>query len=78
MLLLAASAGCPAVARDWFAALRPTEQNKSLETQEPVGTPSPEWHLFKQLYAATRAGLNSKLTEDRLTIWLNRVERFTF
>ena len=78
MLLLAASAGCPAVARDWFAALRPTEQNKSLEPQEPVGTPSPAWPVFKQLYAATRAGLNSKLTGDRLTIWLNRVERFTF
>jgi hypothetical protein len=78
MLLLAASAGCPAVARDWFTALRPTDQDKSLNPRELPGSPSKEWIDFKKMYTATKEGLNPKLNEDRLKTWLNRVERFTF
>jgi hypothetical protein len=78
MLLLAVSAGCPAVARDWFAVLRPTDQDKSLNPRELTGNPSKEWLEFKKMYAAIKGDLNPQLTEDRLTTWLNRVERFTF
>ena len=78
MLLLAASAGCPAFARDWFKILRSSDKKLAPKLNATAGSQTKEWDIFKELYDENRAGLNSTLTPDRLKIWLSRVERFTF
>jgi predicted KAP-like P-loop ATPase len=78
MLLLAAAAGYPAVARKWFDVLRknttPTEFDVSKE--DIVST---NWGQFKMAYDEYTSKQDSKLLNQALLVkWLDRVERFTF
>lgn len=75
MLLLAAAAGQPAVAREWFGLLR-TAQGTLPEHAD--GTNSVDWVVFRKLYYENvdRAGFS--VTNELLAKWLDRVERFAF
>jgi len=76
LLLLAASAGCPAVSRDWFAILS-KDAPITLSGNEH---PEYEWSSFARLYNDTVSHLGQPLQQhqQRLGEWLSRVERFTF
>jgi predicted nucleic acid-binding Zn-ribbon protein len=78
MLLLAAAAGFPAVARSWFAALREMDPHTVLSSEDVVDCKLPEWERFKGVYIKTLAGMTQSLSNELFSTWLDRVERFTF
>ncbi len=67
MLLPAAAAGHPAVARDWFATLQGAAASDSIE-----------WPLFKRAYDKLVSDKNFETSGDLLETWIHRVERFAF
>jgi hypothetical protein len=73
MLLLAAAAGHPAVARQWFAVLR--ERMPHEVPSSDVEADADGWQQFKSMYERT-VGLGAP-TEARTT-WIDRVEQFAF
>lgn len=78
MLLLAAAAGYPAVAREWFAELRKGEPRTLLSGKTAWGTDPAAWNQFKRVHKATFTKLVMPLTKTIVVKWLDRVERFTF
>ncbi len=74
MLLLAAAAGYPAVARGWFAKLLATDPAELFEEQAV----DPGWLQFKQVYDATFGHFTTPLSHELFFKWINRVERFAF
>jgi hypothetical protein len=74
LLLLAASAGCPAVSPDWFKTLRKNGIG-ALSTAEHQGR---EWTSFANNFNDTVKTIGPTLDQNRLCEWLGRVERFTF
>lgn len=77
MLLLAAAAGYPAMAREWFERLRTTAPAE-LFLGEDGSVGEPAWLQFKKVYNAIFAHIRTPLTRDLLIIWVDRVERFAF
>jgi hypothetical protein len=77
MLLLAAAAGYPAVARDWFKFLRTLEDSSSLQNLNNSNT-DPGWKKFQELYQKTLVGQTPNLTPEIFHTWLDRVEIFAF
>ena len=73
MLLLAAAAGHPAVARDWFDRLRA----QGPDAFTPSDEDDPAWSKFRDAHAATFNG-TAPLTPEQVAKWLPRVERFAF
>jgi KAP family P-loop domain len=74
MLLLAAAAGYPAVARSWFAKLIRTNPAELFEEQAD----DPEWSQFKKVYEATFGHFTTPVSHEIFIKWINRVERFAF
>jgi hypothetical protein len=77
MLLLAAAAGYPAVARTWFERLLDTPPAE-LFTEEHDPETDPAWLQFKKVYEATFSHITSPVTKDLFAKWVDRVERFAF
>lgn len=77
MLLLAAAAGHPAVARQWFESLRTLDDFSSLQNLKQPET-DPGWPRFQKLYHETRVDQTPNLTPELFCKWLNRVEIFAF
>jgi len=71
MLLLAAAAGYPAVARSWFARLLATPPAELFEKQAN----DPGWSQFKKVYDAT---FTTPLSHEVFIKWIDRIERFAF
>jgi hypothetical protein len=76
MLLLAAAAGYPAVARDWFATLRNAD-SIALVMDDPERADE-AWAQFHKVYSANFGRTAPPPTKELLAKWLDRVERFTF
>ncbi|HEY3038674.1 MAG TPA: hypothetical protein VGJ66_08045 [Pyrinomonadaceae bacterium] len=77
MLLLAAAAGYPAVARIWFERLLSVSPSE-LFLQKEGTEADPAWLQFKKVYDATFAHITMPLTKDLFAKWVDRVERFAF
>lgn len=75
MLLLAAAAGYPAQARQWFERLQTTPASKLFSEDAPD---DPAWTKFKEVYEATFGYLVKPIDSEALTKWIRRVERFAF
>jgi KAP-like P-loop domain-containing protein len=75
MLLLAAAAGQPAVAREWFGLLRTAHGTLP---EHADGTNSGDWVVFRKLYCENANQKGFSLTNEFLAKWIDRVERFTF
>ncbi|HSS75702.1 MAG TPA: P-loop NTPase fold protein [Thermoanaerobaculia bacterium] len=69
MLLLASAAGYPAVAREWFEALR---------NGVPATLSAPDSDKLRQVYDDTFPVDGTPPTKEQFVRWLDRVERFTF
>ena len=78
MLLLAVAAGQPAVARDWFKALRELQPGQLPLAVTETAESRPEWNRFVDLYSRIAAEATSLTSSRILAKWLDRVERFTF
>jgi hypothetical protein len=79
MLLLAAAAGYPALARKWFALLREADPSVLLISDDIiVGPDSTAWARFKNLFDVTIVKTSPTLTRDLISKWLDRIERFAF
>ena len=76
MLLLAAAAGYPAQARQWFDRLLTTPASELFGADVPPGDDA--WKKFKEVYDATFGYLVKPIDTDVMTKWINRVERFAF
>jgi hypothetical protein len=78
MLLLAAAAGQPSVAREWFQQLRqlgPAElplPNRDDELNRS------EWETFRLMCQETSKQWPNPLCKQVVAKWLDRVERFAF
>jgi len=77
MLLLAAAAGYPAVARLWFDRLLKTSPSDLFMEEEGMDA-DPAWLQFKKVHDATFAHITSPLTNELFAKWIERVERFAF
>jgi hypothetical protein len=83
MLLLAAAAGYPSVAREWFEAQGMHADEALAEDAQMRVTQLPEWSEFVEALETIRAQKDgsdfiSSLESARLWKWLLRVERFAF
>lgn len=78
MLLLAAAAGSPVLAREWFRTLRLSNPDALSLPENEADTGRPEWQRFKRAYGATVAEVTPVLSGETLAGWLDRVERFSF
>jgi hypothetical protein len=78
MLLLAAAAGYPAVAREWFTRLRNANPTALSLFDEQLETDRSEWTQFKKVYDGTFVHTTPQPTKDLFVKWLDRVERFAF
>jgi len=78
MLLLAAAAGVPANARDWFAVLRKAELNPSMNQAQSLDNSQADWSEFCGLYSKTMAAQEPTPSKETISKWLDRVERFAF
>jgi KAP family P-loop domain len=76
LLLLAAAAGCPAVAREWFASLRNVDPAAVLIDGQGEEHQHAEWREFKRVLDATFVTKTD--LPDLYSKWLDRVERFAF
>ena len=77
MLLLAAAAGYPAQARQWFDRLLTTTPAE-LFAADAQPEDGPAWMKFKEVYYATSGYLAKSIDSDVLPKWIHRVERFAF
>ena len=75
MLLLAAAAGHPALANDWFDELRGADQSERPTTTE--AEPS-EAQRARQAFMDRFQKTQEQVTTFNLAAWLSRIERFTF
>ncbi len=76
MLLLAAAAGHPAVAREWFLLLR---DNAPREVRPlDVATDAKGWAHFKVVYDSTIGDVAGWPSRATLVKWIELVEQFTF
>jgi hypothetical protein len=78
MLLLAAAAGYPASAREWFGKLRNGDPRtvlsaKDVSSSDPIG-----WNQFKNVQKETFTNGTEPLTNEIMAKWIQRVEIFTF
>lgn len=81
MLLLASAAGHPAVAREWFKALRDSADPASLNepaAAEEKDSEAKAWEQFKRVYERDIQKMETPLTKKLLDKWLDQVERFAF
>ena len=78
MLLLAAAAGYPAVARDWFREMRSANSIAMFLSDKPVGRDHEGWSKFKNIYDTTFLPNSLKPPKEMFVNWLDRVERFAF
>jgi len=78
MLLLAAAAGYPASAREWFEKLRAEHPEKLLLDKSYTSSDPAGWIQFKNVQKATFTNGMPKLTPENTTKWIRRVEAFTF
>jgi hypothetical protein len=78
MLLLAAAAGQPAVAREWFRLLRRGTSLSLSLPDDAAHSNRREWSVFRRLYDDTSRQLANPLTNDVVAKWLDRVELFAF
>jgi MGS-like domain/KAP family P-loop domain len=78
MLLLAAAAGSPGLAREWFRALGTADPTALFLSDDDEQSKRPEWKQFKRVYDATFAETNLNLSKELFSKWLDRVERFAF
>ena len=78
MLLLAAAAGYPAVAREWFSILRAANSDALFISEDTEGSDPIAWKQFKRVYDATFEGTMPKPSKDLFCKWLDLVERFAF
>lgn len=77
MLLLAAAAGYPATARQWFADLsKPGAEALLLE--EDADDALPGWNNFKKLYRENVSQVLETPFSDVMNKWMGRIEKFTF
>lgn len=76
MLLLAAAAGYPAIAREWFRAIRSANVGAFVIAEGTVGPDDVAWKAFRDHYVGVFAsgGSDKKNWEH----WLAAVERFAF
>jgi ABC-type multidrug transport system fused ATPase/permease subunit len=77
MLLLAAAAGYPAQARQWFDRLLTTPAPELFGPNAPHGD-DPPWIKFQEVYNATFGYLVKPIDADVMSKWIHRVERFAF
>jgi hypothetical protein len=77
MLLLAASAGYPAVAREWFDLMRTGDDFPALHNLWPARSDH-AWLKFRSLYDQTFVIKTPNLNRDLCLKWLDRIELFTF
>jgi hypothetical protein len=78
MLLLAAAAGSPALARDWFTIFRNADPTAVFFSDDDPRSKQAEWREFKRVYDATFTETTFNITPVLFAKWLERVERFTF
>lgn len=77
MLLLAAAAGYPAAAREWFELLRAGQDFPDLHTLWSSRS-DPGWLVFRGMYTKTTVNETPNLDQKLLCKWLDRVELFAF
>ena len=77
MLMLAAAAGYPAVAREWFELMRADKDFPVLRSLWSTRL-DPAWLTFRSLYDETFVCNTPKLSHDLFCKWLDRVELFAF
>ena len=77
MLLLAAAAGLPAKAREWFTRLRNADPT-ALFLSEIDDDRDRAWQKFKTVFDATFVSSPQTLTNELFSKWIDRVERFAF
>ena len=78
MLLLAAAAGSPALARDWFDLLRVADSTALAFPDDSEDDEHSEWREFKRVYDAMFARTTLNFNKNLFGKWLDRVERFAF
>jgi hypothetical protein len=79
MLLLAAAAGYPAVARTWFAHLRRIGMLQAAVEGSHKPASDVGWDEFKKVHANTMGAATAHdFSEEILIGWLDRVEQFAF
>jgi len=78
MLLLAAAAGSPAVAREWFDRLQKKGPGVLLDTNESDEDQDPRWLAFKQVYLSTIGTVEPTRSREDFADWIERVEQFAF
>jgi len=79
MLLLAAAAGSPAVARDWFHDLQTSDPVKLLNTRSNKNkTTDAEWLAFREVYSATCKDPSAQPTLADFSKWIEHVEQYAF
>jgi hypothetical protein len=76
MLLLAAAAGSPAVARDWFKLLYANEPSSVFDSRKK--SDDARWLPFKEVYDDTIANARPQRTRADFVKWIDRVEQFAF
>jgi hypothetical protein len=74
MLLLAAAAGRPAVAREWFQQLRKQAPHEVRVAQADAQG----WEHFKALYESTVGRFSPPPSLETMVKWIERVEQYTF
>jgi hypothetical protein len=78
MLLLAAAAGYPASAREWFGKLRNGDPRTVLSAKDVSSTDPIGWNQFKNVQKETFTNGTELLTNEIMAKWIQRVEIFTF
>lgn len=78
MLLLAAAAGHPAVARQWFERLRVDDATTILAGQNEGEDLHPSWQQLKKVYRATFDPPLMEQTKGVFPKWIARVARYAF
>lgn len=76
MLLLAAAAGSPAVAREWFDLLRGSEPATVFDAKKK--DVDADWLPFREVYLSTVAKGKPQRSRADFEKWINHVERFAF
>ena len=77
MLLLAAAAGSPAVAREWFDKLRKEDPSVLFAAIQPGPDDDAQWLSFSRVYIST-LGKNPSRSKEDFVRWIEKVEQFAF
>ena len=78
MLLLAAAAGYPASAREWFAELLKPDAEKTILAGEYAEDATLGWDQFKRVFKESITNAADQSTQGVMAKWIERVETFTF